>query len=146
MSDTTDTYRARIVEALRREADRIEVGGAPYCYAQRCADGLEAEINLTVFEARESIQVRVEDDGLWPDEVDCQEWGVVVSIEDVRRVAHQADLSGRVDGVFDVQLVDSSTPWTEPAILPQDCPECGEEVPVPPGGVCPVCAGDGGES
>lgn len=145
MSDT-DTYRARIVAALRAEADRIEAGGEPWCYALKCEDGLVADVNLKLDEARESLTVHCDYDDAWPDEVECQEWGVCVTIEEVARIAHRADLRDRFSEIMHVALVDPRNRH-EVEVLSQDCPECEEEVEVAPGERCPVCeaAGAGGD-
>lgn len=135
-----DQYRAAIVRKLRAEADRIEAGGAPFCYAIRCDenDSTTVEAFHNVAEARELLTVEVHGD-FWPEFVEAQEWGVCVTIEDVRRVEHRADLRGRSSEFFNVALVDPDT-YTGPDVMPQDCPGCRSEVRVPPNDGCPVCA------
>lgn len=73
----TDTYRARIVEALRREADRIEAGGDPACFVEGA--GFEhAMVDLTM-----ALSCIEEGDDPWLMEEGQQTWGVCVIIQAV---------------------------------------------------------------
>jgi hypothetical protein len=131
-----EKYRAKIVAKLRKEADRIEAGGSPICYAVNCDD---KELHQDVDEA---LNVAAIDPPMpcdeWWDGVENHEWGVMVSVEECVRVSHRADLSGRFTEAINYELKDPDDAG-DPEILSQDCPECEEEVEVPPGGRCPVC-------
>ncbi len=153
---TTDTYRARIVEALRREADRIEAEGLPDYYAVNLDGSIEsyASGEYARKDAAESIAIAVEDAEGGPVDPDIEDvqWGVMVPIEVSEVIAHARDLRGETsDIVVEYGLVAVDAEVVR-GIASQDCPECDSTVKVPPGGVCPVCAGDeageaeGGES
>lgn len=130
-----DKYRAKIVAKLRAEADRIEQGGLPICYAVNCDDKeLHQDVDEALKVAAIEPPMRGEE---WWDYVDSHEWGLMVSVEECVVVSHGADLSGRGE-IINYELKDPDE-CGEPEILSQDCPECEEEVEVPPGGRCPVC-------
>lgn len=135
-------YRARIVRKLRAEADRIEAGGSIQCYF--VTDEVETEIGIPITEARAAMRVEIEDpNDEWPDTVELQEWGVCVTVEEVVRKAHRADLRGRFSEIVTYALMDPDEA-PEPEVLEQECPRCGSEVRVPPGGECQVCAMEDG--
>lgn len=134
-------YRARIVRKLRAEADRIEAGGAIQCYS--VSDEVEVEL-CAITEARDAMRVELEGyRDAWPDAVELQEWGVCVTVEEVVRTAHRADLRGSFLEIVNYALMDPDDA-PEPEVLEQECPRCGHEVRVPPGGSCPVCESSGG--
>ena len=145
MVDTTgnleEEYRARIVRKLRAEADRIEAGGSPICYGVNVDDhDLHLGVSGAKLTASFEAPMRGEE---WDFDVECHQWGVMVSVEEVVKTAHASDLSNNTTELVEYVLMDPDEA-PEPKVLVQECPRCGHEVRVPPGGSCPVCESSGG--
>lgn len=130
-----DALRAQIVAALRAEADRIEAGAEPICWASDgegyVCDGrgyAAAECRQyaedVVTECREAAAADE-----WPEEMNCVAWGVRVTVEAACLVARRrATYPGRVGEIWDYALVDPRT-HVEPELGDPACASCDKERP-----------------
>ena len=137
-ADIPAELRADIVRLLRREADRIEAGGVPACYAYNID---ERELWLSVAEAQAATADPEEflDDGDWPEDIEAVEWGVCVTVREMKLAAHGKSRNERHESFADYEMraPDDKRP---PALLEWECPECGFTGKLKPHEACPECA------
>lgn len=130
--------RTRIVTALRAMASRIEQGEEPVCYVRRIDYD---EMALTADRARDLAEAELELDEECEchSDIECVEWGVMVTVESAVVVAAGRPPKGRGwDSVLQYGLRPDGI-HVVPTALVSECHECGHEEAVMPHAPCSAC-------